>query len=191
MSKFENLSKLEKVHKIVEHECDEWLLKHHIVYVVKYSKLLAEKLDADKEAAELVELGALLHDIGIVKHGNEDHEKTGIAEAERILKSVGYPQNIIDEVKHCVESHRGSKDIKPTTITAKIVANADAMAHFSTIPHLMKIALKNENGDSEKARHWIFDKIERDWNKKLTIPEARKMMKKKYEAIKILFSQDA
>ncbi len=123
------MSKIEKVREIVKSECDEWLWKHHICHVVKYSKVLAEKLGADIEIAEL---GALLHDIGIVKYGKEDHEITGVAEAERILKSVGYPQNVIDEVKHCVESHRGSKDIKPRTITAKIVANADAMAHFES-----------------------------------------------------------
>ncbi len=179
------MNRIEKVREIVKSECDEWLWKHHLSYVVKYSKLLAEKLGIDEEIAEL---GALLHDIGIPKHGNEDHEKTGMAEAERILKAVGYPQKVIDEVRHCVESHRASKDTKPATLAAKIVANADAMAHFDTIPHLMHIALENENGDSEKARRWIFDKIERDWNKKLTIPEAKEMMREKYNAIKILFA---
>lgn len=179
------MDKLGKVRKIVGDECDEWLLKRHIIYVVKYSRLLAEKLDANKE---IVELGALLHDIGIAKHGKEEHEKTGALEAERVLKEVGYSQNIIDEVKHCIESHRSRTEIKPRTLAAKIVANADAMAHFDTIPHLMQIALKNENNDSEAARRWIYDKIERDWSKKLTIPEAKEMMRNKYEAIKLLFA---
>ncbi len=55
----------------------------------------------------------------------------------------------------------------------------------------MQIALKNENGDTDAARRWIFDKIKRDWDKKLTIPEAKEMMKEKYDSIKILFSPDA
>jgi len=34
----------------------------------------------------------------------------------------------------------------------------------------------------------ILKKIQRDWNKKLTIPEAKEMMREKYEAIILLFS---
>ena len=176
---------IEKVREIVKKECDEWDWKFHILPVVKYAKLLAKKLNAD---GELAELGALLHDIGRIKFGPKNHEITGIPEAEKILKQFNYPQKIIDEVKHCIESHRGSGTIKPKTIVAKIVANADAMAHFDTILALLQIALKKENNDIEKAVNWVYDKIERDWNKKLTIPEAKEMMKEKYEAIKLLLN---
>jgi len=176
---------IEKVRKIVKKECDEWNWKFHILPVVKYAKLLAKKLNVD---GELAELGALLHDIGRIKFGEKNHEITGIPEAEKILKQFNYPQKIIDEVKHCVESHRGSGTIKPKTVIAKIVANADAMAHFDTIPALLQVALRKENNNLEKAVNWVYDKIERDWNKKLTIPEAKEMMKKKYEAIKLLFN---
>ena len=101
---------------------------------------------------------------------------------------MGCPQNIIDEVKHCVESHRASKDIKPKTQLAKIIANADAMAHFETVPALLQIFLKNENNDVERASRLVYEKIERDWNKKLTIPEAKEMMRERYAAIKLLFA---
>lgn len=56
----------ESVEKMVERLCnknaniygyDAW--GHHIVPVVKFSKMLAKKLGADKE---IVELAALLHD---------------------------------------------------------------------------------------------------------------------------------
>ena len=176
---------IEKVRKIVKKECDEGTWKFHILPVVKYAKLLAKKLNADEELAEL---GALLHDIGRIKFGEKNHEITGIPEAEKILKQFNYPQKIIDEVKHCVESHRGSRTIKPKTVIAKIVANADAMAHFDIIPALLQVALRKENNNLEKAVNWVYDKIERDWNKKLTIPEAKEMMKEKYGAIKLLFN---
>lgn len=99
------------------------------------------------------------------------------------------PQNIIGEVKHCVESHRGSKDIKPKTQLAKIIANADAMAHFDAVPALLQIFLKNENNDIDAASRAVYEKIERDWNKKLTIPEARELVREKYAAIKLLFAR--
>ncbi|RLJ06347.1 MAG: hypothetical protein DRP14_00175 [Candidatus Aenigmatarchaeota archaeon] len=62
------------------------------------------------------------------------------------------------------------------------------MAHFDIIPALLQVALRKENNNLEKAVNWVYDKIERDWNKKLTIPEAKEMMKEKYGAIKLLFS---
>jgi hypothetical protein len=66
------------------------------------------------------------------------------------------------------------------------VANADAMAHFDLFPALVRAALIKEDDNLKEAVEWLDQKIERDWNKKLTIPEARKMIKEKYEAIKLL-----
>jgi putative nucleotidyltransferase with HDIG domain len=176
-------SMIERVREIVKKECGELFWEYHILVVVKYAKLLANKLNADEELAEL---GALLHDIGRIKFGEKNHEITGIPEAEMILKGLNYPPKVIDEIKHCVQSHRGSKDVTPKTITAKIVANADAMAHFDAFPALIQFALDRES-NPEKALGWIYEKLKRDWNKKLTIPEAREMIKEKYKEIQQLF----
>ena len=186
---------IEKVREIVKKECEipktgknrawDWRFwKYHIVPVVKYAKLLAKKIGADEE---LVELCALLHDIGAINFGAENHEKTGVPETEKILQQFNYSQEVINEVKHCIESHRGSGSTEPKTIIARIVKNADAMAHFDAIPVLIQFGLEKENNNIENAVKWVFDKIERDWNKKLTIPEAKEMIKEKYEAIKLLF----
>lgn len=174
---------IENIRKIVEKDCTDWQWKYHAVIVVKYAKLLAKKFKVDEET---IELAALLHDIGRFRHGGKDHEITGVAEAEKILKEHGYPKKVIDEVKHCVASHRGSKDVKPETLIAKIIANADAMSHFDIIPGLIKVGLKKYGRDIEKAMLWLNEKIERDWNKKLTIPEAKEMTKEKYDAFKLL-----
>ncbi|MBR9680610.1 MAG: HD domain-containing protein [Candidatus Altiarchaeota archaeon] len=175
--------KLSRVREIVKSECSEWDWNFHIPVVVNYAKLLAKKLG---ENEELAELGALLHDIGRVKFGPKDHEKTGVPEAEKILKTVGYKKEIIDEIKHCVESHRGSKDVTPNTITAKIVANADAMSHLDTIFHLVDIGAKNLGGDINASIISLSDKLRRNWNKKLTIPEAKELVKDKYDAAILL-----
>ncbi len=172
---------IEKVRETARKEYEQysmWEWKFHIIPVVKYAKMRAKKL---------AELGALFHDIGLAKSGKSDHEKTGMSEAERILKSAGYSQEVIDEIKHCVESHRASKDVRPQTLTAKIVANADAMAHFDTVPGLMQIALKRENNDPNKAFWWLYNKLERDWERKLTISEAKELMQEKYNAFRTLF----
>ena len=130
---------IEKIKEIVKRECSEEDWKFHILIVVKYAKLLAKKLGVDEKLAEL---GALLHDIGRIRIGGKDHEITGAKEAEKILKELNCPEEIIEEIKHCVEAHGGK--IKPRTKIAEIIANADAMAHFDAIPTLFLAAFKRE-----------------------------------------------
>jgi len=162
---------------------EEW--KYHIVPVVNYAKKLAKLLKVDEE---ITEIAALLHDIGRLKFGSRNHHITGMFEAEKILRNYKYPQKIIDEVKHCIKSHRGSKNIKPKTTIAKIIANADAMAHFDVLPILFYSHYKK--GSFEEVFKQIEEKIEREWNKKITLPEAKKMLQEKYKAIKLILNSN-
>jgi len=178
---------IEKIREIVKAECnkEDWYdWEYHIVIVVKHSLTLAEKLNANKE---VVELAALLHDVGRIKFGGANHEITGSVEAEKILKEFNYPQNVIDKVKHCIETHRADKNVNRNTLEAEIIANADAMAHLDAFPLLIRTGLKLNDGDLEKALSWVYRKIERDW-KDMTIPEVREQMKDKYKAIKLLLN---
>ncbi len=182
---------LKQIREIIQEECRKCkryssnVWDQHIVLVVGYARMLAKNLGVDQDLAEL---GALLHDIGSLRFGEDDHEITGQKEAEKILKDLGASEKVIAEVKECIRSHRGSKDIKPQTLTAQIVANADAMAHFDVVPVLLRVGLDKYDKNEKLAAKWVLDKLERDWNKKLTIPEAKKKVTEKYEAAKLLFS---
>ena len=71
---------------------------HHIIFVVKYSKELAKKLNAD---IQVVEIAALLHDYAGIKDEKlwPDHHIHGAKEAEKILKEFNYPPEKIKMVK--------------------------------------------------------------------------------------------
>lgn len=51
----------------------------------------------------------------------------------------------IERVKQCVLNHRGSKDLPRNTIEEEIIADADVIAHFDTIPALFSLAFKELN----------------------------------------------
>jgi len=174
---------LDKIRELVKKEAEDSDWKYHISVVVKYAKQLARILKVNEE---IVELAALLHDIGRIKFSNENHEITGVAEAEKIMKAHKYPLSVIGEVKHCVESHRGSKDVPPRTKLAKIIANADAMAHFDILPVFFYSFWFTKNMTFEERFKWVESKIDRDWTKKITLPAAKKLMKDKYKAIKLV-----
>ena len=178
------MNKLWKVRKLVKGKFEEYDWKYHMLPVVNYAKKLARIYHVDEELAELA---ALLHDIGRVdiKH-DEDHHIVGIPIAEKMLKRFNYPDKVIKEVKHVVESHRTSKGPKPRTMIAKIVANADAMAHFDILPVFFWWRKSRKRYSFEETVSWVNSKLENDWKKKIILPEAKKITKKKYEANKLL-----
>lgn len=153
----------------------------HFVPVVKYSKILGEKLNAD---LEVLEIAAWLHDIGSIIYGRENHHITSCEIAEKKLIEFNYPSKKIEQVKHCIFSHRGSQEIIRETIEAQIIADADSMAHFDNIVGPLKAALVYEGLDQFEASNSVKNKLIRSYNK--LSPEAKLIIQPKYEAVILL-----
>ena len=181
---------IEKIYQLVEETCKKetnvfspevW--QTHFLPVVKYAKLLAKQRKVD---IEVVEIAALLHDFASISNENEveEHHVYGQKHAQQILSDFDYPQEKIDQVKHCIFAHRGSQNIQRETVEADCIADADAMAHFDALASLFYLAyVVKRKGDLE-GKKFVRDKLERSW-KKLT-PDAREVIKDKYEAVKLL-----
>lgn len=155
----------------------------HFVTVVKYAKELANKRNGD---LEITELSAWLHDIGSIMGDPENHHITGANYAEKLLKTLNYPQDKIEKIKHCIVSHRGSQNIKRESIEAECLADADSMSHFDDIQGLFRLALVSKKMDTMTAKQFVYAKLERSWNK--LSDEAKQIIRPKYEAVKVLFN---
>ncbi len=97
----------------------------HVKSVENLSEKLAEEEGADQK---IVKASVLLHDIGRKKEDEgeiENHAEWGAEKAQEILEGFGYDEGFIEEVKHCVMSHRYSKDPEPETLEAKVLSDAD------------------------------------------------------------------
>lgn len=159
----------------------------HIKYVVRNSVELAKKYDAD---VEIVELGALLHDIAMPSEigPREEHNVYGAKIADELLTKLNYPGDRKERVKECVLRHRGSKNLPRNTVEEQCVADADVIAHFDCIPSLFHLAFgKNEKEMSiEEGTEFVKKKLERDYNK--LSERTREEIKDRYEnIIKVLF----
>jgi uncharacterized protein len=184
----------EKILKLVKERYEEGDFKYHISAVVKNAMLLADKLKADKK---VVEMAAYLHDIGRAHRRKQfieekkqffkknEHHLTGSEETKEILKKLNYDNEFVEKVAHCVLTHRGRAEPNPETLEAEIISCADAMAHFDTFPDLFALFLRTTDS-FEEAIIGIEQKMERNWNKKLTLSEAKEIVKDKYEAIMLL-----
>ncbi len=160
--------------------------KYHILSVAKNGKNLAKILNADME---IVEISALLHDYaGILNiEFYPEHHIHGARLAEEILKKYGYPQERIEKIKHCILSHRGSKDIPPETLEAKIISSADAMAHFDTIGGLFKVNfLIQKDKNQGEITKFIREKYINSYNK--LSDDAKKIVKPKFDAAMLLLT---
>ena len=166
--------------------------KYHILPVVKNALLLAKKLGAD---SEVVEAAAYLHDIGRASKREDfkpenEHHIEGAKKAREILETAGYDGDFVKKVEHCVLTHRGRKGPSPETKEAEIIACADAMAHFDAFLDVFSFFLVSCKSFDDAVLE-IEQKMQRNWDKKLTLPEAKEIVKPKYEAIMLIIKLDA
>ena len=159
-----------------EDHYDFW--NEHIKYVYTESIELAKKYNADEE---IVGLGALLHDIALIKKvgTRAEHHINGKILAEEILEKYSYPKDKMTRVLGCVYNHRSSKNA--TNIEELCVADADILAHFDNIPMLFNSAFIRNNVSLNDVRKWMKECFEKDYND--LSEKTKKEFEKKYKLI--------
>lgn len=92
-----------------------------------------------KEKADLpiLRLAAVLHDIG---RGEEDrsngtvcHAEAGAKKARRILAGHGLPPDAISRIVHCIAAHRYRKAVRPETLEARVLFDADKLDSIGAV----------------------------------------------------------
>ena len=112
--------------------------EEHIGLVLEEAVKQAEKHGAD---LEIVRLGALLHDIALVKGlDRKDHNITGAKLARELLEKYNYPSPRIEKVIGCVINHRSPKNA--TNNEEQCVADADILAHFGNLGMCLNVCKK-------------------------------------------------
>ncbi len=152
---------------------------HHIKPVADTARRLAPQFRANPE---IVEIAALLHDYAGIKDEalHSEHHIHGAREAKRILSELGYPEEKIAAVQHCIASHRASVPSKRNSAEAECLANADAITHIEQIPSLLNYVFVKRCMGIDEGTAWVKNKLKRTW-KKLS-PQIQDRMWEKYVA---------
>lgn len=118
---------------------------------------------------EILKLAAVLHDIGrqeeYLAKGKICHAETGAKLASQILSKYNYSKELIDNVVHCVESHRFRNANTPTSIEAKILYDADKLDSIGAVgigraflfAGIVGAKLHNKNIDVAKTKEYSKD----------------------------------
>ncbi|RLI74954.1 phosphohydrolase [Archaeoglobales archaeon] len=99
----------------------------HVGRVIRLAVFIAEK---EKANVEVVKKAAELHDIA---RNKPNHAIESAKIAKEILEKEGYGEEFIKNVAHCIESHSFSENIKPKTLEAKILSDADKLDAIGAI----------------------------------------------------------
>lgn len=106
----------------------------HFIKVYQFAKLIAQMEQADEQTRQLLEVTALVHDIGIKISEEKNHssagkyqELEGPAEAQKLLGGLGYPQPFIDRVCWLVGHHHTYDAIQ--SLDHQILVEADFLVN--------------------------------------------------------------
>lgn len=101
---------------------------NHIKRVYYNSLRIARTINCD---LEVVKASAILHDIARYLDESDKngpcHAERGAEMAEEVLKDYDYTQEQVNNILHCIRVHRYSKKLKPKTIEAAILQDADRL----------------------------------------------------------------
>ena len=130
MSRLNNLYK-----KMIEYDRGDPKRIQHFVKVHSFARLIGQEEYIDDHTLYILEAAAYVHDIGIrpamEKYGRDDgkiQEQEGPAEAEKMMKQLGFEQDVIDRVCYLVGHHHTYTDIKG--MDYQILVEADFLVNY-------------------------------------------------------------
>lgn len=153
MSRLNNLYK-----KMIEFYRGDPARIQHFIKVHSFAKLIGEEENLDEKTLYILEAAAYVHDIGIrpaeEKYGSSSgklQEQEGPAEAEKMMKNLGFEQDVIDRVSYLVGHHHTYTDIDGTDY--QILVEADFLVNYfedhletESIKKSVKKIFKTETG---------------------------------------------
>ena len=99
-------------------------------------------LEQESAHVELTLAGVILHDIGYFYGNLQDHAHLGAEHCEGLLVELGYGEEEVAGIRHCIVAHDPASGVLPETMEAKIVYDAD-MLDKADIALLLKGSLSD------------------------------------------------
>jgi HD superfamily phosphohydrolase YqeK len=149
---------------------------YHIKPVIEIAKRLAGKYNQSDFCT--VWLAALLHDIARI-YDKEPHDEIGAEMAKDFLQRHGICPGF--NVRSTIMTHSCLKH-KPTTLEQKILATADAMAHFQQPFYVWFSHITSQTFEEQQAS--MMRKLDHDFNHKIFFDEERESVRPHYEVMK-------
>lgn len=154
----------------------EWIVPYHLEIV---ERITMELCDIYQNAnRDIVQVLVWFHDFG--KPFNEENEKESTAvEGVLCLRECGFSEDFINAVVRYWElmEKKNEIDLSTTPIETQIISSADGASHLVGTFYAGYFGDGNDFITTQKR---LREKIDVDWNRKITLPEVRVAFKDRY-----------
>ncbi len=164
----------------------EWFVRWHLEIVEQMALELCDKYpEADKE---LVEVMVWLHDYGKILNFDDQYNET-LSSGRVKLTEIGFAQDFVERAISGIATmdKKMELDLREAPIEVQIVASADGCSHMVG-PFLSLYWREHPELSTEELMAANRTKLEKDWTRKITLPEARAAFTSQYA---FLMSQSA
>lgn len=155
----------------------EWMVDYHLKIVERIALELCDTYpEADKD---IVHALVWFHDFG--KPIDEENEReVTLREGPKVMLECGFSQVFIDIVvdRWVLMEKKNEIDIRTTPIETQIVSSADGASHFVGV--FYPSYFNEDANDLITTQQRLKEKIEKDWNRKIVLPEVQKVFKDRY-----------
>ncbi len=158
-----------------------WFVKWHLDIVEKIAfELLEFYPNADKEVVEVM---AWMHDYGKILDFDNQYQTT-LTKGIELLRNQGFTEDFARTVIDNIEllDNKMSVNLRTAPIEVQIVSSADGCSHMVG-PFMSVWWLENANKSFEELMKDNQKKLDKDWNRKIVLPEARKAFEDRYKYI--------
>ncbi|QQS18891.1 HD domain-containing protein [Candidatus Saccharibacteria bacterium] len=162
----------------------EWFVRWHLEIVERIAMELCEKYpSADRD---LVEVMVWLHDYGKALDFENQYEVTLSAGMAK-LTEMGFTQDFVERAISGIETMDKKMELglREASLEVQIVASADGCSHMVG-PFLSLYWREHPELSTEDLMAATRAKLDKDWSRKITLPEARAAFADRY---KHLFEQ--
>lgn len=164
---------------------NKWYLKHHLEIVEQLSLEISEKYDPN---IDLV-LGLVwIHDYAKTV-GVKDDEETIVRSRDFLLKTE-FEEDYVDEVISLFEifERKDPEELSQAPIEVQIVSTADGASHMIG-PFYQLYAYENPDMPVEQLMESNLKKLEKDWNRKIVLPEIKEQLQERYDFLRESFGE--
>ena len=122
------------IYKVIEYFGDDVRRINHFLKVYGYAKMIGECENLDDSMQEILEVTAVLHDVGIKEqkyNSSAGHyqQLEGPPVAKKILDELGYPDDFVERVMYLIAHHHTYTNIDgmdyQILVEADFLVNAD------------------------------------------------------------------
>lgn len=155
----------------------------HSLRVLKLARFIAEREGAN---LEIVLKAAELHDVARDK---ENHAFESAEIARKILRAQGYSEDFVEAVAHAIEAHSFSGKVKPRTLEAKVLSDADKLDALGAIGVARAFMVAGEKGRSVEETLKHFEEKLLRLKDMLYTETAKKLAEKRHEFLKLFYEE--